>query len=94
MGYSQGFQTHAPSGSQRGYNQGGGYGASTNHPSKGKGKEKAKSSAPAYAFWVDDVQGGADQRVVDDNWRVLTRVTPSNSHDEEGLGGFGTTSDQ
>ncbi|XP_006854885.2 uncharacterized protein LOC18444659, partial [Amborella trichopoda] len=65
MGYSQGFQTPAPSGSQRGYNQGGGSGASTSYPSQGKGKAKAKSSAQAYALGVDDVQGGADQGVVD-----------------------------
>ncbi|XP_060969804.1 zinc finger BED domain-containing protein RICESLEEPER 2-like [Cannabis sativa] len=54
MGYSQGFQTPAPSGSQRGYNQGGGSGASTSYPSQGKGKAKAKSSAQAYALGVDD----------------------------------------
>ncbi|XP_060969840.1 uncharacterized protein LOC133037050 [Cannabis sativa] len=60
MGYSQGFQTPAPSGSQRGYNQGGGSGASTSYPSQGRGKVKAKSSAQAYALGVDVVQGGAD----------------------------------
>ncbi|XP_060967115.1 uncharacterized protein LOC133035345 [Cannabis sativa] len=65
MGYSQGFQTPAPSGSQRGYNEGGGSGASTSYPSQGRGKAKAKSSTQAYALGVDDVQGGADQGVVD-----------------------------
>ncbi|KAF4355163.1 hypothetical protein G4B88_018053 [Cannabis sativa] len=50
MGYSQGFQTPVPSGSQRGYNQGGGSGASTSYPSQGRGKAKAKSSAQAYAL--------------------------------------------
>ncbi|XP_062075627.1 uncharacterized protein LOC133779722 [Humulus lupulus] len=65
QGYSQSFQTPISIGSQRGFNQGGGSSASTNHPGHGKGKAKEKAYGQAYALGGDDVQGGSCHGVVD-----------------------------
>ncbi|XP_062100529.1 uncharacterized protein LOC133806444 [Humulus lupulus] len=65
QGYSQSFQTPISVGSQRGFNQGGGSGASTKHHGHGKGKAKEKASGQAYALGGDNAQVGSCHGVLD-----------------------------
>ncbi|XP_062099744.1 uncharacterized protein LOC133805580 [Humulus lupulus] len=88
QGYSQSFQTPIFAGSQRGFNQGGCFGASTNHHGQGKGKAKEKASGQAYALGGDNAQGGLCQGVVDG----MVLISHSWAHLSVHMGGHGEVS--